>query len=858
MHHRSPFARLRGALASIAAALCCALAPASAPAATWHDSYDWPAGHGYNGWSHDTTADVGAYAFASPLNDHSGLSLWLPGDRWYLPAAAEWRFDAPGTTRIAAARLRLAYRDNLFAHHCLELGLRDGPAGDTRRTCSPPSADRTYDAALAADARQAYMRVEFPPCHNANGKGCPKWIPSVDPEGNAPLARLESVDMTLVDDDLPTATPSGPLLEKADDYVNGNSSYDLTVAGADAGAGVKEVAVERAGGAQLASGAAACDPTHHTPELGSRICPESHSQTVSVSMQTLPEGSNPLQATATDLAGNTGVSPSWNVLVDRTAPDPVSEMEMSWDPDLNEAVVGWETEDDPDLPDGTPGSGIADYEYRYRHLGDNAWSDWRLVSETISIPGAWIGEEIEVEVRSIDAVGNVSEPGAELLTVPDPANDTDGEDGDSDEADDGNDSNDNTEVLASAAASGPSSMTVKFMATETLASAAAATGCSTYPSYFFWNPDHNNHELRTTRVYMKTGKRITKFDPFRPLLPRCRLGKYGTVDYGRVLHARAGMSAQYHLENRLDLLPAGYKATLRDSFGNKIARIRRVTKCGSRTGDLFAIDTRGGAKYCNRVKAVSAMVIQGYGCIKAPNSARKDWIMFAFDAGSRSLQIRGFIWKDGLRRAVAAAISRKKLTDLPDAECDNGDVNPTRSANDLKNAGLSGSYFRQVGPRRTSGYATYNFRTVKGATAADDVDYAYLLVNTSAVGSGGIARAVVPIENGAGEHALLEQTDFMGYCDPNGVGDKPDFVTPDVTVRPRVRWSYGELEYDGAKTDIEGWVPTDGLSKDPPADAAAGTPGQDPVLDDLKIADPDCGDKLAAPKPRDKGYGYSD
>ncbi|HEX6713825.1 MAG TPA: hypothetical protein VF066_10580 [Thermoleophilaceae bacterium] len=857
MHHQSPIVRLRRAITAIGIALF-ALAPSSASAAVWHDSYDWPAGDGYSGWSHQSnSADSGAYAFASPLTDHSGLSLWLPGDRWYLPAAAEWRFDAPGTTRIATAQVHVAYRDNLFAHHCLELGLRDSKAPDAHRACSPPTTDRTYDAALAADAKQAYMRVDFPPCHNTNANGCPKWIPSLDPEANAPLARAERVDMTLVDEDLPTATPSGPLFDRAEDYVNGNSAYDLTVAGSDAGAGVNQVAVERAGGAQLAAADGPCDPAHHTPELGARICPDSHSQTLGVPMQTLPEGSNALDATATDLAGNTGVSAPWNVLVDRTPPNPVSELDIDWDADTNEAMVGWEAEDDPDLPDGNPGSGIATYEYRYRHLGDDRWNGWQPAGGSADVPSNWIGELIEVEVRSSDAVGNVSETASEVLEVPDPADALDGEDGSSDEADDDVDSEDDD----TASAAEVSSVTIRFAPTATITTSSVPTGCTAYPSTFFFKKSNNGGELRTTRAFPKLGAgvRITKFDPKDPKLPSCRLGAFGTVDLGRKTGARAGMSAQYHIDKdhgNLGLVPDRWRAMMRDSFGNGIARIRRVSTCGSRTGKLFEILTHAGRKYCNRVSAVK-MTVQGYGCILPSSSARTDWIVFAYNGGDTSLQIRGFVWKAGLRRAVAAAITKKNLTDLPDAGCDNGDKTPQHSAHDLTDPNLTGSYFREAAPPPTSAYKTYNYRTVAGKPGTGtDVKYSYVLVNTSAVGSGGIMRAIIPILDQAGDKAALDQTDFLGYCDPNGAYRDP--TTGDRKVNPRVRWSYGEVLYAGVEQNIEGWIPTSGLEDAPPPPGSdPTTPPTSPVLNDTNISNPDCGEKLPIPATDDRRPGYT-
>jgi hypothetical protein len=139
------------------------------------------------------------------------------------------------------------------------------------------------------------------------------------------------------------------------------------------------------------------------------------------------------------------------------------------------------------------------------------------------------------------------------------------------------------------------------------------------------------------------------------------------------------------------------------------------------------------------------------------------------------------------------------------------------------------------------------------------VYYSYLQVNTTAVKSGGIVRAVIPIENAAHERAVLDQTDFMGYCDPNGAGDlKFSANPPQISVLPHVRWSYGRLYYGTNQTVIEGWLPTAGLTPRPaPPGSDPNTPDTSPVMTDPNVSDPDCDTTWAAPKVRVPGFGYS-
>jgi hypothetical protein len=350
---------------------------------TWSSAYDWAGGNGYNGWHEAIIApDLQAYGLGSALDGQPGVWAWLTGGREYRPAMAEWRFDAPGTTRIASARFSVAYAPKLLAHHCVVVGIGTASAlRDQRRDCSPADdpANVTFAAADPDDAptsTRAVLRVEMPACRNASDPACSKWIPSLDPLVNGPYARLKAIDLTLVDDDLPRASASGPLRDLADQYVDGRSRYDATVSASDAGAGIRRVELQRVGTGAVASFDAPCDPAHNTAALDSAICPAQHAGTTTVDTTSLPEGRVSYRTTAEDLARNTGASDSWSFLVDHTAPPAPEGVGGDLADDSSSATIWWSSNADPDLADGSPGSGTIGEVYRYR-VGDGAWSGGR-------------------------------------------------------------------------------------------------------------------------------------------------------------------------------------------------------------------------------------------------------------------------------------------------------------------------------------------------------------------------------------------------------------------------------------------------------------------------------------------------
>jgi hypothetical protein len=314
-----------------ASAQTASAAPGMPGLPTWRNLYDWPAGHGHVGWNEVTTApDRADYGFARGTVDGPGLWVWPAGqDRSYTPpTVAEWRYQAPGTTRALSVAVELDYAPRLLSNHCVNLVLRDA-AGATRATtgfCNTP-ADHTSDARptthvslsdpdpSAPLAKQVAIGFSVK-CDKPNPSDCTRVISNADSLKDG--VHVHRVDMTLVDDDRPVPAPAGEWF--ANRYDNGESPRTLTMAASDAGAGVTRVAAEEIGVGELDHADAACDPTHHTPALDTRICPPSFSAQTTIDARALAEGRHTYRETARDVAGNDGASPPWAVVVDRTPP----------------------------------------------------------------------------------------------------------------------------------------------------------------------------------------------------------------------------------------------------------------------------------------------------------------------------------------------------------------------------------------------------------------------------------------------------------------------------------------------------------------------------------------------------------
>jgi hypothetical protein len=390
---------------------------------TWRNLYDWPNGHGYAGW-HSASSSPDDYGMQPALGDQPGLWLWpVGGHKAYNTGDyAEWTYTAPGTTRLSSAVLSYAWSNKLLAHHCIDIGFRDGSGNviTHQEACKPPPQSPNTitltDPASNPVSTVLYFRIVVD-CGGA--QTCSKTIPSLDPLKNGAYARLLKADLTLVDDDQPVPAGSGPFHDLDGLYIDGHQTYDLTVSAHDDGAGLVRLWAEVLNGATLASHDSPCDPTHHTDALDARICPSDDKFSTSVDTSGIPEGETSFDVAAVDPAGNIGKSAPWRVRVDRTAPTPASDIHLSdFDSSTGTATFAWTPGVDPDLPGGIPGSGANGFAYRISHDGGSTWGDW---TQTDTPDGAVdqvaLGDVFDVQVQSADDVGNISDPVSATLTV---------------------------------------------------------------------------------------------------------------------------------------------------------------------------------------------------------------------------------------------------------------------------------------------------------------------------------------------------------------------------------------------------------------------------------------------------------
>jgi YD repeat-containing protein len=218
-------------------------------------------------------------------------------------------------------------------------------------------------------------------------------------------------------DVVPTVTASGELHDLADDYVGPNRTYPLTVAADQPdGAGLRRLLVERSNGTEIEGEDVPCTATPFD-----LVCPTQGTANLDVSFVNVPEGEQTIRAAADDDEEHHATSDEWKVLVDKTAPPAPDDLRLQYfDPAETPgpvATIGWNVPDDPMLPDGSEGAGVDRTEVRYGVNGGPK-TVWATAPEdAVEVAGLAAGSVVEIEVRSIDAVGNVSTVATGAITV---------------------------------------------------------------------------------------------------------------------------------------------------------------------------------------------------------------------------------------------------------------------------------------------------------------------------------------------------------------------------------------------------------------------------------------------------------
>ena len=221
-------------------------------------------------------------------------------------------------------------------------------------------------------------------------------------------------------DVLPTVGAEGELRDLAGRYDRGDhSAVAHVVAQQPNGAGLTRLAVD-VDGREPADVEVPC-----TVNVFDRVCPTTAAGDVAVDFATLAEGRHSVRAVARDDEQHRATSAPWSVTIDRTAP-PAPEnvrLERFGGAGAPIATFGWDAPDDPLLPDGVPGSGVARTEVRYSVNG-SGYGPWATSAEdSVDLAGLHPGDVVALQVRSVDAVANASEIAMVALEVVERAED---------------------------------------------------------------------------------------------------------------------------------------------------------------------------------------------------------------------------------------------------------------------------------------------------------------------------------------------------------------------------------------------------------------------------------------------------
>lgn len=209
----------------------------------------------------------------------------------------------------------------------------------------------------------------------------------------------------------PQVSAAGRLIDLNGGYV-GSEQTAVTIAADDTGrlaAGTRRLWLERRGTGEIGGADAGCTPrTRPDGWPWKAACPLTASHQVSVDTAALPEGANDFDVHAVDRPHNERAGAGFRVLVDHTPPPTVGGVHAELDTDSGDVDVDWSDTNDPALPDGNPGSGLSHYSYRVQRDG-GPWTDWTATRDSgFSLPGSHDGEQLRVQIRAYDAVGNTA------------------------------------------------------------------------------------------------------------------------------------------------------------------------------------------------------------------------------------------------------------------------------------------------------------------------------------------------------------------------------------------------------------------------------------------------------------------
>lgn len=245
-------------------------------------------------------------------------------------------------------------------------------------------------------------------------------VVATDRAGNEQTAQFTVRKDATADLAVPIPSLSGDLAPAANKFVGGGETADVIfvgldqASGPDEGSGLARLGLEIDGTEVLHRAVDCNDPE----DPG--YCPYRVEVPAAVNYRSYREGLHTVQVTAEDGAGNQGRSGAWSVSIDRTPPTLATELHAGMKARRGRSAwVSWTGTQDPPLAGSADqGSGTRAWTYRWHDdYANTEWSEWATTSQPrFEADEVGNGVEIEVELRSADAVGNKSGT-AELSTI---------------------------------------------------------------------------------------------------------------------------------------------------------------------------------------------------------------------------------------------------------------------------------------------------------------------------------------------------------------------------------------------------------------------------------------------------------
>lgn len=355
------------------------------------------------------------------------FAAYLPGVRLYETDYVEPYFTGAtnslqGWVREGEGAITASATDTGLGVKAIRLTQVDRAGGRTERAQSSPcTGDRNHRCPATWNAAEPVYAPAFRYSVDELPEGIDhfgvKAISVVEHESNPQGAMDETtVPVTKVDRQPPTGLVASGELAQSGLYVNGQGTKPITLTATDNLSGIRKLSLEDEGRGVLAS----VSPAQCVfAPLREDQCPLSASHGFSIETSTMPEGANHLRIIAEDLAGNVAYGAPWTVYVDRTAPAFHEPFEASAveTRKTGSSVLSWSSAVDPPLTDGSSGSGLAFYSYRYSVNG-GAFTGWaQTTAQEATVTGLSVGEAVAIEVAATDKVGNASAAESATTTV---------------------------------------------------------------------------------------------------------------------------------------------------------------------------------------------------------------------------------------------------------------------------------------------------------------------------------------------------------------------------------------------------------------------------------------------------------